>query len=69
MNNHDAYRQKLQSQLEQCDARLERISTRAEGMQGRAGVELARQLNDCRALRIELLARLQRWDEVRRDDA
>jgi hypothetical protein len=65
MNDHHVYRQKLQSQILQCDARLERLSARAEGMQGRAGVELTRQLSDCRALRVELLARLQFLDDVR----
>lgn len=65
MTEHDAYREKLQAQLTQWDTRIEQVSARIELLEGNARGEARQQLQAFRAQRIEALARLQNWDEVR----
>ena len=65
MSEHDTYRERLQSQLEQWDARLDQLSERIEQLEGDARGEARKQLQVFRAQRNEALTRLQSWDEVR----
>ncbi len=65
MSEHDAYREKLQAQLAQWDTRIEQVSARVEQLEENARGEARKQLHAFRAQRIEALARLQSWDEVR----
>jgi chromosome segregation ATPase len=65
MSEHDAYREKLQSQLKAWDTRLEQLSERIERLPGDARGEARKQLQAFRAQRYEALTRLQSWDEVR----
>ncbi len=65
MSKPDDYRQKLQSQLEDLDARLEKLGERVERLEGDARVEARKQLQAFRGQRAEALARMQSWDEVK----
>ncbi len=64
MSNQDEYRQKLQSQLEDLDTRLDQLSERVEQLAGDARVEARKQLQAFRVQRGDVLSRLQNWDEV-----